>query len=335
MMSCGARSDRESPWKAREQTLSIPNQRTVYLNGEFIPENEARLPFRDRGVKYGDAVFDTTRTFGHEIFKLREHLERLYRSLRYIGIDPGLSLEEMAVVTEEVVKRNLPTIAADEDLWVSQRITRGIVDPNERSAWPDYVGPTVIVECLPLPLATRAKLYRDGIDMIVSSVRRTAPDMLSPRAKTHNYLNLIMADEEVSAQNPEAYALMLDHNGNVAEGRGSNVFFVSEGRVYTPHERYVLPGISRQTVMELADKLGIPCAERDYDLFDAYNADEAFISSTSFCICPARSVNGRVFGDGSVPGPVTRRLMDAYVELVGFDWIEQYMRYPVQDAPRL
>ncbi len=109
--------------------MSIPNQRTVYLNGEYIPENEAKLPFRDRGVKYGDAVFDTTRTFGQKVFKVREHLERLYRSLRYVGIDPGLSIEEMAKITEEIVERNLPTIASDEDLWVSQRITRGIVDP--------------------------------------------------------------------------------------------------------------------------------------------------------------------------------------------------------------
>ena len=87
--------------------------------------------------------------------------------------------------------------------------------------------------------------------------------------------------------------------------------------------------------MELAANLDIPCAEKDYDLFDAYNADEAFISSTSFCICPCRSISGRVFGDGSVPGPVTKRLMDAYVEYVGFDWVSQYTRHPVQDAPRL
>lgn len=315
--------------------MSIPNQRTVYLNGEYIPENEARLPFRDRGVKYGDAVFDTTRTFGHEIFKLREHLERLYRSMRYLNIDPGMPLEEMAQVTEEVVRRNLPLIAKDEDYWVSQRITRGIVDPNERSAWPEWTGPTVIVECLPLPLSTRAKLYRDGIDMIVSSVRRTAPDMLSPRAKTHNYLNLIMADEEVKAQDPEAYALLLDHNGNVSEGRGSNVFFVIDGKLATPQERYVLPGVSRATVIELAGKLGIPCAERDIDQFEAFNAEEAFITSTSFCICPCRSISGRVFSAGAIPGPITRRLMDAYVEMVGFDWVAQYMRYPVTEAPRL
>jgi branched-chain amino acid aminotransferase len=315
--------------------MSIPNQRTVYLNGQYIPENEAMIPFRDRGVKYGDAVFDTTRTFGHKIFKLQEHLERLYRSLRYLRIDPGLSLPEMAKVTEEVVARNLPLIGKDEDLWVSQRITRGIVDPNERSAWPDYVGPTVIVECLPLPLATRAKLYRDGIEAYVPATRRTSPSMQSPRAKTHNYLNLILADLEVSAQNPEGFAVMLDENGNICEGRGSNVFMVTQGELWTPQERYVLPGISRQTVIELAEKIGVPCREKDFDLFDAYNGDEFFISSTSFCICPVRSLNGVAFAAGAIPGPVTKRLMDAYVDLVGYDWVGQYTRYPVIDTPRV
>jgi branched-chain amino acid aminotransferase len=315
--------------------MTILNQRVVYLNGRIIPESEATLPFRDRGVKYGDAVFDTTRTFGHRIFKLREHLERLYRSLRYVRIDPGLSLDEMAAITEDVVARNLPLLGPDEDYWISQRITRGIVDPNERSAWPDYVGPTVIVECLPLPLSTRAKLYRDGIDVVVPATRRTAPAMQSPRAKTHNYLNLILADLEVQAQNPEAFAVLLDENGNLCEGRGSNIFMVSDGTLITPRERYVLPGISRQTVIELAATEGIPFEEKDFDLFDAYNGDEFFITSTSFCICPVRGINGVLFGDGSVPGPITNRLMRAYVDLVGFDWIAQYTRYPVTDAPRL
>lgn len=315
--------------------MTLVNQRVVYLNGKMVPESEALLPFRDRGVKYGDAVFDTTRTFGHRIFKLREHLERLYRSLRYLRIDPGLSIEEMAAITEEVVSRNLPLIDADEDYWVSQRITRGIIDPNERSAWPDYVGPTVIVECLPLPLQARSKLYRDGIDAIVPATRRTAPSMMSPRAKTHNYINLILADLEVQAQNPEAFAVLLDENGNLCEGRGSNIFMVSGGVLMTPKERYVLPGVSRQTVIELAVAAGIPVEEKDFDLFDAYNGDEFFVSATSFCICPVRSLNGSVFGDGSVPGPVTKRLMQAYVDLVGFDWVSQYTRYPAVDTPRL
>jgi len=315
--------------------MALLNQRVVYLNGELVPESEARLPVRDRGVKYGDAAFDTTRTFGHKIFKLREHLERLYRSLRYLRIDPGLSIDEMAAITEDVVSRNLHLIDTDEDYWVSQRVTRGIIDPNERSAWPDYVGPTVIVECLPLPLQARTKLYRDGIDVMVPATRRTAPDMQSPRAKTHNYLNLILADLEVQAQNPEAFAVLLDENGNLCEGRGSNIFMVSQGVLMTPRERYVLPGVSRQTVIDLARSEGIPVEEKDFDLFDAYNGDEFFITATSFCICPVRSLNGVLFGDGSVPGPLTRRLMSAYVDLVGFDWISQYTRYPSIDTPRV
>ncbi|MCZ6455237.1 MAG: aminotransferase class IV, partial [Alphaproteobacteria bacterium] len=113
-----------------------------------------------------------------------------------------------------------------------------------------------------------------------------------------------------------------------------NVFFVAGGRLYTPQERYVLPGVSRQTVIELAEQIGVVCTEKDYDLFDAYNCDEAFITSTSFCICPCRSVNGRLFGDGAVPGPITKRLMDAYVEFVGFDWVSQYTRHPVVETKR-
>ena len=140
--------------------MNRPNQRVVYLNGSVVPESEARIPFRDRGVKFGDAVFDTTRTFGHGIFRLREHLERFYRSLRYLRIDPKLTIDEFIEVTEQVVERNLPLIDKDDDYWVTQRVTRGI-DPADRTAWPEWDGPTVIVECLPLPLAARAESYRD------------------------------------------------------------------------------------------------------------------------------------------------------------------------------
>ena len=305
--------------------MTLANQRVVYLNGKIVPESEAVIPFRDRGVKYGDAVFDTTRTFGHTIFRLKEHVDRLYRSLRYLRIDPGLSPAEMARATEEVLERNLPLIGDDEDYWVTQRITRGL-DPADRDAWPELTGPTVIVESLPLPLQKRARLYREGIDVIVPSVRRTGPGMISPRAKTHNYLNMVLADLEVAAHDPEALAVLLDENGNLAEGKGSNVFLVYQGKLRTPKERYVLPGISRATVFELAEKLGIGVAEEDIDLFDAYVADEMFISSTSFCVCPVRSINGASIADGKVPGPVTKRIMDAYCELVGFDWVGQYLK---------
>jgi branched-chain amino acid aminotransferase len=163
--------------------------------------------------------------------------------------------------------------------------------------------------------------------VVIPSVRRVPPDSLTPRAKTHNYLNLITADLEVHAQNPDAWAVLLDVNGNLCEGLGSNIFVVREGRVLTPRERFVLPGVSRETVIELAAEIDVPLVEADIDLYDAYTADEAFITSTSFCICPVRSVNGNTVGDGGVPGPVTKRLTDAYVRLVGHDFVAQYLRH--------
>jgi branched-chain amino acid aminotransferase len=304
--------------------MTRASERIAYHNGRFVPEREVLVPFRDRGFKYGDAVFDTTRTFGHRVFKLREHVERLYRSLRYLRIDPGLTPAAMAEVTEEVLRRNLPLLEPDDDYWVTQRVSRGL-DAAGQEIW-SQTGPTVIVECVPLPLRERAPLFRDGIRVLVPSVRRTPPDALSPRVKTHNYLNLIAANLEIAARDPEAWAVLLDTRGNLAEGLGSNVFLVQQGTLYTPREQFVLAGISRDTVIALARDAGLTVVEKDLDLFDAYNADEVFLTSTSLCICPVRSVNEAVIGGGQVPGPVTRQLTEAYCRLVDFDFVAQYLK---------
>jgi branched-chain amino acid aminotransferase len=306
--------------------MAAAGEWVVWFNGKIVPERDARVPFRDRGFKYGDAVFDTTRTFGHRIFRLDDHLDRFFRSLAYLDIDPGLSKKQFREITEQVAAHNLKLTPADEDIWVSQRVTRGL-EAADRATYPDYPERTVIVECRPLPFRGRAKFYRNGLELIIPSVRRPAPDTMSPRAKMQNYINLVLADLEVKAQNPEAHAVMLDTNGNLAEGRGSNVFLVRDGVLLTPKERYVLPGVSRQTALDLAKKLGIPSEEADLDFYDAVTADEAFITSSSWCICPVSSIAGRRIGDGTMPGPVTKRLMDAYVELVDCDWVGQYLKY--------
>jgi branched-chain amino acid aminotransferase len=297
--------------------------RIAYFNGRFVPEREVLVPFRDRGFKYGDAVFDTTRTFAHRVFKLREHVERLYRSLRYLRIDPGLASGAMIDITEEVLRRNLPLLEPDEDYWVTQRVSRGI-EAAYRNVWPQE-GATVIVECVPLPLRERATLYRDGIRVMTPSVRRTPPQALSPRVKTHNYLNMIAGDLEVRAQDPGAWAILLDTAGNLAEGLGSNIFLVQGGALVTPREQAVLSGISRETVIDLAREAGIPLVEKDLDLYDAYNADEAFLTSTSLCICPVASVNGARIGT-ALPGPLTRQLTEAYCRFVDFDFVGQYLK---------
>ncbi len=300
------------------------NDRVAYHNGRIVPEREVVVPFRDRGFKYGDAAFDMTRTFEGRPFKLAAHVDRLYRSLRYLRIDPGLSPAEMVSVSEEVLDRNRHFLTPETDYWLGQRVSRG-VDAVGDEGW-EQTGPTVIVECIPLPLKSRARLFRDGIDIVVPPIRRVSPDALSPRAKTHNYLNLITADLEAKAHDPEAWSVLLDANGHLAEGIGSNVFIVRDGAVLTPHERWVLPGISRETVLELCGKLDIPCREADLDLYDAATADEVFMSSTSLCLCPVRSIGGRAM-PAPIPGPITQRLIAAYADSVGCDFVAQYLAH--------
>ena len=297
------------------------NERVAYHNGEIKPESRVLVSFRDRGFKFGEAVFDTARTVRHKPFKLAEHVDRLFRSMRYLRIDAGLSRDEVLSISNEVLERNLHLITPDEDYWLFQRVSPGVADPflGEEAA-----EPTVIVECTPLPLKARAPLFRDGVRVQIPATRRTPPDAVSPRAKTQNYINLQIADREVRARDPHAWAVLLDHHGNIAEGLGSNIFFVRDGELLTPRARFVLPGISRETVIELAGEEGIAVHETDLDLFDAFTSDECFLTSTSLCMVPVSSVDGRPIGGGGVPGPVTAQLVEAYKRLLDFDFVAQY-----------
>lgn len=299
------------------------NQRTAYFNGQYVPEVDVRVPFRDRSFLYGDGCFDMTRTFNGRPFKVKEHIDRFYRSLAYLRIDIGMKADEMVEITHEVVRRNAHLLASGQDWWVGQRVSRGVKAIGDEG-W-DHTGPNVVVDCMPLPFKARASLYRDGIHVIVPSVRRTPPGSLSPRVKTHNYLNMIMADMEVRERDPNAWAVLLDENGNLCEGMGSNIFVVKGNRISTPIGRNVLEGVSRETVMDLARKEGFDLVERDIDLYDAYTADEVFLTSTSLCLCPVSKVNGATIGDGKVPGPVATRLLGAYSRFVDCDIPGQYL----------
>jgi branched-chain amino acid aminotransferase len=305
------------------------NERVAWFNGRFMPEREVLIPFRDSSWIYGDGCFDMTRSFRHRLFKVKEHVDRLYRSLKYLRIDPGFGPPQMCALTEDVFERNRHLLGADDDYWVGQRISRGIrqVDGHDL----DHTGPNVVLECAPLPFVKRAKLYKHGIHVVIPSHRRVPPDSLNPRAKTHNYLNLIVANQEVQSLDSEAWAVLLDINGNLAEGMGSNIFIVRGDEILTPREKFVLPGVSRQTVIELARAEGRAVHETDIDLYDAYNADEVFLTSTSLCICPVTRVNGVAIGpNGQVWGPVTQRLADAYRRLVDCDFVGQYLKHYVE-----
>ena len=298
-------------------------ERIAYFNGDFLPESKVCISFRDRGFNLGDAVFDAERTFAGEIFRLGPHIDRLYGSLEKTSIDPGLTPQEMTEITQEVVARNLPLLGPGEDYWVMQRVTRGL-NVVGGELWQSS-GATVIVECTPLPLRARAPMLRDGLDVFTPSLRRVPPESLDPNVKSHNYLNLVMADLEVRDRSSHAWAVLLDTRGYVSEGIGSNVFFVKNGEILTPNAEFVLPGVSRAVVLELAAGEGIRVHETDIPPEQARDADEAFITSTSFCICPVRSYDGVSLDGDGIPGPVTRRLSDAFSREAGFDFVGQYI----------
>ena len=195
-----------------------PNERIAYFNGAFMPESHVLVPFRDRGFRWGDGVFDTERTVAGRLFRLEDHIQRLYRSLRYLRIEIAETPERMARITREVVERNLPMLAEGEDYWVYQNVSRGADwvgdEPHMRP------GPTVIVHVQPLPLRPRAALFRDGIRLMTPPIRRTPPQAQSPRAKLTNYINATLADLHAKSLHPDAWASLLDMDGHLNEGPG-------------------------------------------------------------------------------------------------------------------
>ncbi len=207
-------------------------ERVAYVNGELVEESKATISIRDLGLVYGSCVFDTSRTFGGRIFRLQQHTNRLFQSLDYVGIHLHLSNTEIIAATEEVVAQNLSILSEGEDYWVTQRVTAGVQQLDGEIITNN--SPTVIIDCIPLPLRSRASFFKHGIDAVVSKRPKIAPDALSPNAKTNNYLNMMLAQQEVQSSSPAGWAVMPDYQGNLAEGAGCNFFVVKDGIVFTP-----------------------------------------------------------------------------------------------------
>ncbi|MEM8842624.1 MAG: aminotransferase class IV [Pseudomonadota bacterium] len=299
-------------------------ERQVYINGEIVPDSAAKVSVHDKGFVYGDAVFDTMRTFGGAVFRAQEHIDRLYETLRYVRIDPGLDKPAMMAAVGRVIEANAPALRPGEDWWVTIRVTAGVIAMD--GEMPGQTGATVVIECVPLPLRARASFFREGVPLAISHRPRVAPEALSPNAKTSNYMNMMLAQREVNAVAPGNWALMPDPNGNLAEGPGCNLFLVKDGKVLTPTTEYILAGVSRGEVISICDELGIPIIEQDISVHTAMTSDEAFLTSTSLCVCPVRSIDGADV-PGQIPGPLTRRIMEAFAARAGFDFVSQYLAF--------
>ena len=297
----------------------------VYLNGQFVPESEAKVPVWDRGFSGGEGVYEVTRTFRHKPFKLKEHIQRLYRSLRYTRIDCGIAPDEMERLSLEVLERNARFLGPDDDYAIWQIVSRGVQQSTIGSRKAPRT-PTVTIFCLPVAFEGFAKQYVDGVMLVTPSTRRLPPQSLEPKAKITNKMNHLMAAYEAQQVDPRCVPLMLDIEGNIAETHLGNFFFVQQGKLCTSTEKSVLGGITRSTLMAIADESGIPVVEGNFTPFDVYNADEAFTASTSPTITPVKSLNGIDIGDGQ-PGPMTLHLIKQWNAMVGVDIVEQALAH--------
>ena len=301
----------------------------VWVKGEYVPRSEAKLSFADRGFRVSDAVFDTARTFNGAVFRLRDHIERLYRSLQYLRIDPGMTMEEMEELTLDVVKRNEAIREPDDDYFITQFITRGqglrVTDAKE---------PTIVIWLNPITWGLFAPLYKSGAHLVIPRVRSYSPDELDPKIKHFSRLNFVLAELEATDVDPDAFALPLDQHGNVTEAvNAGNVFVMTDGVLRTPSDRNILQGVSRMTVLELAKQLGIPTSEEDLQPYDLYTADEAFLSNSNHCILPVGRADNRPIGK-EAPGPVTNQLLAAWSEMVGLDIVGQITNRARVEASR-
>ena len=293
----------------------------AYYNGEWMPYSEVRVHPQDRGFTLGDAVFDVERTFDGKSFRMKEHIDRLYRSLKYARLDPGMDAGEMVAITEEAIARNESMRAPIGDYRVNQWVTRGVGGMG----FPEEP-PSVCINILPIDFGRYAKEYETGKAGVITQTRSYSPEALDPKIKHHSRMNFNLATMEANDVDPGAWALLRDGDGNLTEGVGYNYLLVTDGVIRTSTDKAVLQGVSRGMVFDLAEQLGIPVVQEDLQPYDLYNADEAFFASTSFCVLPMTRVDKREIGDGR-PGPIVQQLLAAWSEAVGLDIVDQAIRF--------
>jgi len=278
-------------------------QRLIYINGQYVPQADAKISVFDHGLLYGDGVFEGLRSYGGKIFRLEEHLIRLYRSAQAIWLEIPMTQAEMGEAINETIRKNNLG-----DGYVRALVTRGAgtlgLDPNQCS------NPQVILIADAIALYPE-EYYEKGLEIITSKVLRTPPTALDPRIKSLNYLNNILAKiEGLKAGCIEA--LMLNHQGEVAECTGDNIFIVRQGTLCTPPEdASILQGVTRQAVIELASQAGIEVHETGLKLQDVYNADECFLTGTAAEVIPVIQVDSHTIGTGQ-PGPMTGDLQKRF-----------------------
>jgi branched-subunit amino acid aminotransferase/4-amino-4-deoxychorismate lyase len=296
----------------------------AFLNGRFLPAAEMRIDVGDTGFVLGATVAEQMRTFRGALFRLEQHLERLDRSLAIIGVDPGMTHDQMAAIARRLASENHALLAPDDDLALALFVTPGLYasyDPQGKS------GPTIGMHTTPLPFRLWLKHFEAGQPLVISDVAQVPAECWPPELKCRSRMHYFLADRQARRTEPGARALLLDREGRVTEASTANIVIYrgDEGLISPPREM-ILPGVSMSVVEELAGEVGIPFLYQELRPEDVAGADEALLTSTSPCVIPAVSLNGSPIGEGK-PGPIFQQLLAAWGQRVGVDIFEQAKRF--------
>jgi len=287
----------------------------VYVDGRYVPKEQAVVSVFDHGFLYGDGVFEGIRAYDGVVFRLDEHLLRLYQSAKTIGLEIPITQAEMEQVVLETVRRNNL-----QDSYIRLVVSRGYgdlgLDPRKCPK------PTIVCIASTITLYPEV-MYQNGLEVVITSTRKNRPDVLSPRVKSLNYLSNIMARQELNRTGvPEGIMLTVD--GYVAEATADNIFMVSKGIIYTPPKFIgILEGVTRNAVINLAKQAGLEVREEVFTAHDLYNADEVFLTGTAAELIPVTKIDGRIINDGK-PGDITKQLTAAFRQATKWDGTKVY-----------
>jgi len=286
------------------KSATCSSEEFVYINGEFVPKENAKISVWDHGLLYGDGVYEAIRVYEGNIFKLKEHIDRLYNSAKAIKIEIPMTKEELLEAVVELVKRNKL-----RNGYLRIIVTRGVgfmgVDPRNCEK------PTIII----MSELRKALFGGKPITAIVSTIRRFPSQCLDPKIKSLNYLNNVLAKiQAIEAGTDDA--IMLNMEGYVAEAVTENIFVVKKNIIYTPPlTAGILEGITRSVVIEIAKNLGFEVREENLTIYDLYTADEVFLTGTAAEITPVVKIDGRLVGNGE-PGPIFKKILEEYQKIV-------------------
>lgn len=297
----------------------------VYLKGRLLPASRAHVAIYDAAVVLGATVTDLVRTFEGEPFRLGDHLDRFYRSCRYARLQPPIDRQETETVCRDLIARNAAGLPAE-----AEQALVLFISPGELSVYAGAAGadddrqPTFCIHTFPLPFHLWRDYFVEGAHVVTPSVRQVPAVCVDPKIKCRSRMHWWLADQESHQVDPHAVSLCLDLHGNVTETSGSNFLIISGNRVTSPSPAHILRGVSLMTIAELCIELGLEFEERDFQVYDVINADEALLATTPYCLAPVTRINGTPIGDGR-PGPEFRRLVEAWSARVGIDILAQIM----------